>query len=266
MASLTGANGTRLSAAALTDPKALKKHLENGTTVPSHFETSFLPARCSSVPPSSESSFEIPFPPDITSQRSKDDAYHIPENKGRKTVSAQNASTVGQAALSTFDPRRLLDPKGFSDDRRQRDSQSTSTESGSGQPAPSSRQLNCKTSESDGRPTDTIMDYLHKRDREDYEGQGMGSLIEGLHNVTQREERPQKRSKIEKDHFAVEENKNVNFVGGGKGGEIGDYVKEKKKQGIAESGSANTVVDLTGGMYHLLSIALPTNYTEWCLR
>ena len=150
-------------------------------------------------------------------------------------------------ASSTFDPRRLLDPKGFSNDQRQRDSQSTSIETSSGQPGPSTRQLNSKSSESNGETPETKANHLLKRDHDDYEGRGMGSLIENLHNVSQREERPQKKSKIEKDHFGVEEDKKVSFVGGGKGGEIGDYLKEKKKQGIIQSGPANAVVDLTGG-------------------
>ena len=257
MASFTGANGTRLSAATLTDPKALKKHLDNGTPVSSHFETSSLPSRRGSEPPYSESAFEIPFLPDIALQRSKDDAYPILENKGKKTMSVKNTTTAGQATSSTFDPRRLLDPKGFNNDQRQRDSQAASTEPSSGQPIPSSGQLNSKTTESDEGPTEIKVDCLNKRDRKDYEGQGMGSLIESLHNVSQREGRPQKKSKVEKDQFGVENDNKVDFVGGGKGGEFGDYLKEKKKQGIAESGSANAVVDLTGGMYHLSKHSFP---------
>lgn len=186
------------------------------------------------------------------SQRSKDDAYHILEYKGKKTMSAQSAIPVGQAASNTFDPRRLLDPKGFSNDQRLRDTKSASTESISRQPTPSNRQLNSKSSEGNGEHPGLKVGVLHKRDHEDYEGRGMGSLIESLHNVSQREERPQKRSKAEKEQFDVEEDKKIKFVGGGKGGEIGDYLKEKKKQGIAESGPANAVVDLTGGTYHLL--------------
>ena len=251
MASFTGANGTRLSAPTLTDPKALKKHLDNGTPISSHFEISSLPARRCSEPPYSESVSDIPFLPDIALQRSKDDAYPILENKGKKTMSIQNATKAGPAASSTFDPRRLLDPKAFSSGQRQRDSQGASTESGSGQAIPSTNRLNSKTTESVEGPTEIKVDCLNKRDRKDYEGQGMGSLIESLHNVTQREGHPQKKPKVEKDQFGVEDDNKVDFVGGGKGGEFGDYLKEKKKQGIAESGSANTVVDLTGGTYRL---------------
>lgn len=255
MASFTGANPTRLSAATLTDPKALKKHLANGIPIPSHFETSSLSSRRGSEPPHSESSFYIHFLPDIAPLQSKDDAYHILENKGKKTTSAQNATMAGQAASSTFDPRRLLDPKGFSNEQRQRDSKSVSTQSSSCGPTPSNPpsnpQLNSKPSVSNGGLSEINVNGLHKRDREDYEGPGLGSLIERVHNVSQREERPQKKPKIQRDNLDVEKGETVKFVGGGNGGEIGDYLKEKRKQGIAESGPVNAVVDLTGGTYRL---------------
>ena len=259
MASFTAANGTRLSAPNLTDSQALKKHLDNGTPISSHSELSSLPARRGSEPPYSESASEIPFLPDIALRRSKDDAYDILKDKGKKTVSIQSTTTAGHAASSTFDPRRLLDPKGFGNDQRHKDFQGASTESASDLPISSSGQLNSKATESNGGSTETKIDCLNKRDRKDYEGQGMGSLIESLHNVTQREGRPEKKPKVEKDHFGVEGDKKVDFVGGGKGGELGDYLKERKKQGIAESRSANAVVDLTGGMYHLFKHTFPNS-------
>ena len=259
MASFTGANGTRLPAPTFTDPKALKKHLDNDTPISSHSENFSLPARRGSEPPYCESAFEISFLPDIASQRSKDDAYSILENKGKKTMSVRNTTTAGQAASSTFDPRRLLDPKGFSNDQNQRDSQGASTESGSGQPISSSERRNRKTTESDGGPTEIKVDCLNKRDRKDYEGQGMGSLIESSHNATQPEGHPQKKTKVDKDQPDIKHDSNVHFVRGGKGGEFGDYLKEKKKQSIAESGSANAVVDLTGSMYHLSKHSSPSS-------
>ena len=238
MASFTGANGTPVSAAMLIDPKALKKHLANGTPISSHFEPSSLPARRDSEPPQSESSLGKPLVPHIAPQQAKNDAYYAPDNQGKKAMSSQNATMVGQAASNTFDPRRLLDPKSFNNDHRQREFKSASTESISDQPSPSDPQLNDSG--------------LRKRDHEDHEGQGMGSLIEKVHNVSQREERPQKKSKVERSDFDAEEDKKASFVGGGKGGEIGDYVKEQKKQGIADSGPVNAVVDLTGGTYLLI--------------
>lgn len=251
MASFTGANGNQLSAALLTDPKALKKHLAIGTSISSHSESSSLPARRGSEPLHSEPPCPTSLVPGPVSQRSKDDAYHVLGNKGKKAMISQNAT---QAASSTFDPRRLLDPKGFNNDQRQRDSKSAATESNLAQPGPSNLQPSGKLSEANnnsseikGSSTGANVDGLHKRDHENFDSLGMGSLIEKVHNVSQREERPRKKPKVENGVFEVEEDKKVSFVGGGKGGEIGDYLKEKKKQGIAESGPVNAVVDLTGG-------------------
>lgn len=157
-------------------------------------------------------------------------------------MNSQNATPAGQTSSTTFDPRRLLDPKGFNNDQQQSDPKSASSETILHQPSPSNLQLN-------GKPLETNVNSLHKRDHEDYEGQGMGSLIEKVHNVSQREERPQKKPKVENGEFDIEEDKKVSFVGGCKGGEIGDFLKEKKKQGIAESGPVNAVVNLTGGTY-----------------
>ena len=233
MASFTGVNGTPVSAAMLTDPKTLKKHLANGTPISSHSEPLSLSARRGSEPPHSKFSFGNSLVPHIAQQQAKDDAYYAPENQGKTAMKLQNANIAGQAASSTFDPRSLLDPRGF-------------------QLNGSSSETNDKTVETNSNPSETNGNGLRKRDHEDYEGQGMGSLIEKVHNVSQREERPQKKPKIENGEFDVEEDKKASFVGGGNGGEIGGYLKEKKKQGIAESGSVNPVVDLTGGTYLLL--------------
>ena len=235
----------------LTDPKALKKHLANGTSISSHFETSSLPARRSSEPLQSEPFIDMSLTPDVTLQQSKDDAYHVPENKGRKTVGSPKVAT---ATSNTFNPRHLLDPKAFKNDQRQSESKNASTESHLRQATPSEQQLNSKISEGNENRSDVDVNVnsLHKRDREDLEGQGMGGLIEKVHNISQREGRPQKKPKVQNDEFGGEEDKKVNAFGGGKGGaEIGDYLKEKRKQGIAESKPANTVVDLTGGTCHL---------------
>lgn len=76
-------------------------------------------------------------------------------------------------------------------------------------------------------------------------GQGMGTLIERLHNVSQRGEPPQKRLK----HYQNgNENRATAFVGGGKGGEIGEYMKQKRAESLITSGPA-PVVDLTESNY-----------------
>ena len=258
MASFTGINGTHLSTATATDPKAMKNHLSTGTPISSHPELYSLSARRDSELPSSEPPSETPRVSEVASQRSEDNADDTLENKGKKTMNSQNPTNSDQATPSTFDPRRLLDPKGFNKDQRQRDPKSTLIDSSSAQPGPSNVQLNGKAPENNGDPIKSKVNGSQKRDLEDWDGRGMGSLIEKVHNVSQREQRPQKKPKVEHGDFDVEEDKRAGFVGGGQGGgEIGDYLKEKKKQGIAESGTVNGVVDLTGGTYILLKQNVP---------
>lgn len=83
---------------------------------------------------------------------------------------------------------------------------------------------------------------------EEERGQGMGTLIERLHNVSQRGEPPQKRLK---PHQIGTENRTTAFVGGGKGGEIGEYMKKRRDEGQITSRPA--VVDLTESNYLLIS-------------
>lgn len=81
------------------------------------------------------------------------------------------------------------------------------------------------------------------------EEKGQGTLIERLHNVSQRGEPPQKRLK---PHQIGTENRTTAFAGGGKGGEIGEYMKQKRDEGQITSGPA-PVVDLTESNYLLIS-------------
>ena len=84
---------------------------------------------------------------------------------------------------------------------------------------------------------------LHPED----ENAGMGGLIERIHNVSAREERPVKKLKTQH----IDENEisgpKVAFGGSGKGGEIGEYMRMKRKEGQKEAVQAFSVVDLTTG-------------------
>lgn len=91
---------------------------------------------------------------------------------------------------------------------------------------------------------------IEKRDHDQSEGRGMGGLIERMHNVEQRDGRPLKKPKITNDGLDNdEEQPKAIFGGGGKGGPIGEYMKEKRREGLESSGPINAVVDLTGGKY-----------------
>lgn len=211
-----------VSAAMLTDPRAVKKHLGNGISQNSHSLPDFLlAAPCQS----SKTLFPFAGPSyDFNVVSLKDDAYHFfdGEGIGKNTTNAIGAS---QSSSSHFDPRKLLDPKGCNPTQLKKDSNNTT--------------------ESDSR------NGVQKRSLEEGEGQGMGNLIERIHNVTHREDRPRKRQKFEQIRGEDDDQKKTSFAGGGKGGEIGEYMKQKRKEGQSGVGP-NSVVDLTGGRHSLI--------------
>lgn len=91
---------------------------------------------------------------------------------------------------------------------------------------------------------------MGKRDQKVFEGegQGQGNLIERMHNVTNHEERPAKKRKTEDKDFVGGDEHGKAAFGGGKG-ELGEYLKEKRKEGQENSVPTSSVVDLTGGGY-----------------
>ncbi len=235
----TAANSIPISAAMLTDPKELKKWA-NGKittlTTNSHPNALSSLARHNSEPPSSFNLFTSPI---VNSSSSKDDAYHVFEEQGRAKKST-NAPVTNQSPPPRFDPRQLLDPKGFSQHRRDPKSGLTDPTSARNSQA-STHQQNMELAHPNG---------LGKRDHEDLEGQGQGNLIERMHNVTETEERPVKKRKTDDSDFVGDDEHGKASFKGGKG-ELGEYLKDKRREGQENSVSTNAVVDLTGGQYFL---------------
>lgn len=77
---------------------------------------------------------------------------------------------------------------------------------------------------------------------------GMGHMLERMHNVASRDMLPQKRRKIHDDR-AQNDQKKAEFNGAGRGGVIGEYMKEKKEQGQKESIPIRTAVDISAGEF-----------------
>ena len=84
---------------------------------------------------------------------------------------------------------------------------------------------------------------------EENDGIGLGHLIERVHNVSKRENRPSKKQKTE--HVVEDEvdGPKAVFTGGSKNGEIGEYMRQKRQEGVQEAGPTSSVVDLTAGTY-----------------
>lgn len=77
---------------------------------------------------------------------------------------------------------------------------------------------------------------------------GAASLIETMHNIEKREERPYKRQKKDSDDELEQDQtrKKDTFTGGGKGGVIAQHIKDQRKEGASEA----TTIDLTNdGMF-----------------
>lgn len=76
-------------------------------------------------------------------------------------------------------------------------------------------------------------------------GGGMGHMVERMHNVADRDMMPQKRQKVRDDR--QENVRKAEFHGGGKGGIIGEYMREKREEGRKENMAKGTVVDISAG-------------------
>jgi hypothetical protein len=82
-------------------------------------------------------------------------------------------------------------------------------------------------------------------------GLSMGALMENLHGVQVRDTRPQKRQKRDDQPDGVENDKATFIGGGGKGGVVGQYMRDKREEGRKEAAKKGTVVDLTEGKIRL---------------
>lgn len=85
---------------------------------------------------------------------------------------------------------------------------------------------------------------------DDDETPGLGSMIERYHNVTNREDTPQKKRKsqiIDEDDIEDENRKKAKspFTGSGGDGTIGQHLKSERENAAAESGPNTAAIDLT---------------------
>lgn len=251
MSSSTGVNGYPVSAAALLDPKSFKKQNQNGESQPFPYESmSYSSSRFGSEPPCCFSSYS---PSTSATSTSKDDTYLVLAEQGRPKRSLTTKSNA-QNPPQKFDPKQTLNPKAFDWTKRERDEAldaASSTESASTN-VPSEPQFVFTSAGADST----------KSTSPEADGSGMGNLIERVHNIEKREDRPYKKQKKEQVIEDEEENKaKVTFAGGGKDGAIAEYMRQKRKEGQQESGPTSAVVDLTAG-WLLLEAYRTFSYTD----
>ena len=227
-------NGLPMSAL-LTDPNYRKQHPSDGiTSFPSHFQEAVMEPRQNSepLPASVHHSF---FDYDIPTISSKDDAHFVIQGQNRGPSKAPKLPSTA-ATQSGFDARQLLDPKSYNPSRRQKDKNIQMLKSGPSVLPSTNGTL--------------------KRNTDDMESQGMGNMIERIHGVSQRDERPSKKPKSSKSDD--EDEKKTTFIGGSKGGDLGEFMREKRKEAQANTILSGDVVDLTAGMENRVQIACST--------
>ncbi|KAL8726467.1 MAG: hypothetical protein Q9166_006698 [cf. Caloplaca sp. 2 TL-2023] len=224
------ADGLPASAALLLGPKRMKKQAANGIPTTSYFESFKTKARCNSEPSELEAHLHNS---DVYDPHSKDDAHSYIEGRGKRLrnldAAQLNSATVRAPAFSA---RQLLDPKDFKQDPK-----ATSTDT----PSSKLNGISSAGSMDQAQPVQQSLSYENP-----IESQGLGGMIERIHGISHREERPKKRQK--KDDEDADDTK-MTFTGGTKGGEISEFLRQKRKEGQdkADVALSASVVDLTGG-------------------
>jgi hypothetical protein len=89
---------------------------------------------------------------------------------------------------------------------------------------------------------------------------GMGHMLERMHNVADRDMLPQKRRKLYDDR--QEDPRKATFNGGGRGGVIGEYMREMKEEGRKENIARGTAVDISSGLFLPVLLAKNTDYVS----
>lgn len=261
-------NGYPISPAALLNPRAYQKQMAtHGISSPSSLlnTSSLAPSiRFRSEPPRLDDPSTPPS--SLTPPKAQHDAHLFTYFQGQG-LSKKAASLNGDVPLSTphFDPKQLLNPKGFNKNGHKQNDELKSPFPLQSEP----RNAYLESQEIPQAPSDARGTYKRDHETNLADAQGMGSLIERVHNVSKREEQPRKKQK--KEHRSADEEEITNkavFAGGGKGGDIGEYLKKKREEGRQGSGPTTMVVDLTAGKKRLIcdndvrKTLIPTNSAE----
>ena len=156
---------------------------------------------------------------------------------------AKGSTTPGAVQSPADNPRALLDPKGYA--RRAINGGQPASEAPAMAAVRKAHGYLPSPEASEGStPIGGVDGALHH----DVGLPTMAGLIEKIHGVSEREQRPVKRQKREHSNDDDDEGRaKTSFAGGGRGGVIGEYMKQKKEEGKAEAAKSGSVVDLTAG-------------------
>ena len=171
---------------------------------------------------------------------------HSNSEKGSKTEMAASRFATPTSA-SSWSPSQLLNPKGYDNTKKRKGTTpDTSLSVGeiasiSSKSAPASPEFVFTTPGPDNSD-----ESLQEND-----GIGLGNLIERVHNVSKRDDRPSKKQKTVHVLDDEADGPKAVFTGGSKNGEIGEYMRQKRQEGIQEAGPTSNSVDLTSSVVDL---------------
>ena len=234
-------NGYNVSPAALLDPKSSKRHLSNGEAQQDSHSASPPSSPC----PPSESAFSSltspPTSPVHSSEQFTEHHTHLYHDDEGRTKNTSLKMSPMRKSTPQYSPSQLLNPRSLHKKEKMEDPIDTAFPPKSTEVATTSSVPQFVFGSTTPKPSEQSVGP----DKDS----GMANLIERVHNVSKREDRPTKKQKIEhEDEGDHDEQSKSNFSGGGRGSEIAEYMRQKRKQGLEESGPTSTVVDLTAGM------------------
>jgi len=194
------------------------------------------------------------FPTVDFSSTTHHDAYISSSFQGRSRPNAPfNAGTPSPTAqFPTWNAAALLNPRGLQKSQ-QKDERNFNTPIRNAPPSNIAFQFDSPTGSTP--PVQSARSAIQNGNGHGYmwpseptPGMGMGHMLERMHNVSERDFLPQKRRKIDREG-EDDGTRKAHFGGGGKGGVLGEYMKEKQEQGRKEDAANGTrpSVDLTGG-------------------
>jgi hypothetical protein len=244
MTSSSTPNGSVPSAAMLLNPKQYQNQVANGNAEQrpslSYFTSPPAPRPFTESPPPSSTTYTTPH------ATSYSDSETNVGSKGR--VKPQVKPKTNENVPPHFDPRQLLNPKGFQSAQAKKRMEET---------VPHEAAPENELQESSPSPrVDSGASTNSKRSFEDFNQDNdylSRNLIDKLHNVQERGKVPQKKVRRGMDDDNLVESKPIQSGSRGSGG-LGEYFKEAREEEEHNKKRSTYIVDLTAGSYGRCSI------------
>ena len=157
------------------------------------------------------------------------------------STSLHNRPNGSSASSAHFDPKALLNPKSYKAGKDKKEPANSYS-------SPSNAALLLSPGSHKAKSASSISG---DSDAAGLANGGQGSIIERMHRVERREDRPIKRQKKRHDGDAKDEDglakKKLTSGPIASSGEMGTYLKEQRREALEKQGPPKLVVDLTDG-------------------